>query len=461
LPVDEHGSMLATGFEDSLLGMALVSPDGRFLRVNRALCHLLGRTEEELATLTYADVTHPDDVELSQGNIVRSLAGAVRGFKLQKRYLHADGREIWAVLTSSLLRDAEGVPLCFFSQVLDLSDQGPDLEPSTGEAPMQFVAVCDSEGRFTDVSPVAFHFFGLRPDDLRGRSAFDVLHPDDMAATRAVLQGLLAHPGAIVPVGRVRVTDRHSTWRTVEVNATNLLHQPAGGIRIGARLVERPRPDTDAGPAGRLLVVEPDERARISRELHDGLGQILTSIALFAKTIEDDVPLAQRRRVTSLRKLVDDALVSTRSLVWSLRPPELNRSGLLSSLARLAQGAREQAGLRVDFDGRGLVDPLSPTTEATVYRFVQEALGNVMRHAAAGSVAIVLSRSDSRLITVVEDDGQGFEPAAVATAGGVGLHSMRERARLAGGEVSIESAPGRGTLLRLDIPCAALRPAVR
>jgi PAS domain S-box-containing protein len=453
--------MLATGFEDSLLGMALASPDGRFLQVNRALCRLLGRSQEELTTLSVLDVTHPDDVALSQSNLARALAGDVRSFKLQKRYLHADGRVVWAVLTTSLLRDAEGAPLCFFSQVLDLSERDREAEPAPSETPMQFVAVCDAQGRFTDVSPSAFQFFGLRPDRLRGRSAFDLLHPDDVAGARSVLEHLLALPGASLSVGRVRVPDRQYDWRLVEVIATNLLHHPAGGIRIGVRLLQWPEPETGTEPSGRLLGVEADERTRISRELHDGLGQILTSIALFAKAIEDDVPRAQRRRVASLRMLVDDALASTRSLVWSLRPAELNRSGLLSSLTRLAQGAREQAGLRVDFDARGLVRPLPPTTEATVYRFVQEALSNVMRHAAARSVAITLSRSASRLIAVVEDDGAGFEPAEAESAGGVGLFSMRERARLAGGEVTIESAPGRGTMLRLDIPCGAARPAWR
>jgi signal transduction histidine kinase len=223
---------------------------------------------------------------------------------------------------------------------------------------------------------------------------------------------------------------------------------------------------TDPGPGGaaeggRLLGVEPDERARIARELHDGLGQILTSIALFAKAIEDEVPAAHRRQVASLRSLVDEALVSTRSLVWSLRPAELNRSGLMYSLTRLARGAGEQAGLRVHVDARSLAGPLSPAIETTVYRFVQEALGNVMRHASANSVAIVLSRSESRVTAVVEDDGVGFEPAVAAASGGVGLYSMHERVRLAGGELRIESAPGRGTSLRLDIPCRPARPALR
>jgi PAS domain S-box-containing protein len=449
--------MLATGFEDSLLGMALVSPDGRFLRVNRALCRLLGRSEEELTTMSYADVTDPHDVALSQGNVDRALTGAVRGFRLQKRFRHADGHSVWAVLTTSLLRDAEGAPLCFFSQVFDLTD--PDASP--GEAPMQFVAVCDAHGRFTDASPGAFEFFGLHPDELHGRSALDLVHPDDLPATRAALDDLLAAPGATLPIGRVRVPDRQRAWRTVEVVATNLLEHPSGGIRLGARLVPPPGAETGAEPGVRLLAVEPDERARISRELHDGLGQVLTSIALFAKSIEDDVPAAYRRRVASLRLLVDDARASTRSLVWSLRPAELNRSGLLYSLTRLAQGVRQQAGLRVDLDARGLVDPLPPAIEATVFRFVQEALGNVMRHAAARSVAIVLSRSASRVLIVVEDDGVGFEPAGAEAGGGLGLHSMRERARLAGGELSIESAPGRGTLLRLDIPCGPTRPARR
>jgi PAS domain S-box-containing protein len=455
--------MLTAAFEDSVLGMALVSPDGRFLRTNRALCRLLGRGESELATLSFADVTHPDDVDLCRRNMDRALAGTVRGFRLQKRYRHADGRIIWAVLATSLLRDGEGAPVCFFSQVFDLAEPEPGAGPTAAE-PMRFVVVCDAEGRFTDADRRAVEFLGLRPDELRGRSAFDLIHPDDVSGTRAVLGRLLAQPGVTLSVGCVRVPGRQEAWRTVEVVATNLLHHPAGGIRIGARLLERPPRSlgTDQSgplPGGRLLGVEPDERARISRELHDGLGQILTSIALFAKAIEDEVPTAHRRRVASLRLLVDEALVSTRSLVWSLRPAELNRSGLLYSLTRLARGAGEQVGLRVHLDARGLVGPLPPATEATVYRFVQEALGNVMRHAAADSVAIVLSRSESRVTAAVEDDGVGFEPAEAG--GGVGLCSMRERARLAGGELRIESAPGRGTSLRLEIPCGPARPALR
>src|SRR5258707_348661 len=421
--VSQHGSMLATGFENSLLGMALVSPDGRFLQANGALCRLLGRGEEELTTLTFTDVTHRDDVDLSYGNLARALSGAVTGFKLQKRYLHADGRVVWAVLTTSLLRDGEGAPLCFFSQVLDLSDPDPDVEPAPPETPMQFVAVCDAEGRFTDVSPAAFQFFGLPSDRLVGRSAFDLLHPDDVTATRSALQHLLAHPGASLSLGRMRVPDRQHDWRLVEVVATNLLHHRRGGIRIGVRLIQWPEAGgtgrgTGPEPAGRLLAVEADERSRISRELHDGLGQILTSIALFAKSIEDEVPPAQRRRVASLRMLVDDALVSTRSLVWSLRPAELHRSGLLDSLTRLARGVREQAGLRVDLDARGLVAPLPPATEATVSRFVRGALSNVMRHAGARWVAVVLSRSPPRLIAGGEDGGAGFEPAEAEAAGG-------------------------------------------
>src|SRR5258707_468839 len=208
--VSQHGSMLATGFENSLLGMALVSPDGRFLQANGALCRLLGRGEEELTTLTFTDVTHRDDVDLSYGNLARALSGAVTGFKLQKRYLHADGRVVWAVLTTSLLRDSEGAPLCFFSQVLDLSDPDPDV----GSAP----------------------------------------------------QHLLGHPGASRSLGRMRVRDGQHDGRLVEVVATNLLHHRRGGIRIGVRLLQWPEAGgtgsgTGPEPAGRLLAVEADERS--------------------------------------------------------------------------------------------------------------------------------------------------------------------------------------------------------
>jgi PAS domain S-box-containing protein len=324
--------------------MALVSPEGRFLRANPATCRLLGRSEEDLVALSITDVTHPGDLEISLTSLRLAVAGRFRGYQLQKRYVHGDGHFVRAVLTTSLLRDTEGTPLYFFSQLLDLTEL-----PRTGD---------------------------------RG-----------------------------------------------------------------------PSDDT----VGRLLRAETDERSRVARELHDGLGQILTSIALFAKTIENEVPCDQRRKLTALRGLADEALASTRSLAWSLRPVEMHGVGLLDSLGRLVQGVRDRAGLRVDFHAQGLDVPLPPNLETTVYRFVQEALVNVMRHAEANTVAVVLRRVGSQVNAVVEDDGVGFDATAgTGPGGGMGLLHMQERARLAGGEVCIESAPGKGTCVRLEVAAAPM-----
>src|SRR5260370_1046279 len=122
-----------------------------------------------------------------------------------------------------------------------------EVGPAGREAAMQLVRVWEAGGRFTVVGRAGFQFFGLPSDRLVGRSAFGLLHPGDGTAPRSALQHLLAHPGASLPLGRVRVPDRQHDWRLVEVVATNLLHHRSGGIRIGVRLLQWPA----AGGTGR------------------------------------------------------------------------------------------------------------------------------------------------------------------------------------------------------------------
>jgi PAS domain S-box-containing protein len=110
-------------FEDGATGMAIVAPEGRWLRVNRSLCEIIGYSEEELLSLTFQDITHPDDLELDLGCVREMLAGEIRTYQMEKRYLHKDGRVIWVLLSVSLVRDEGGEPLYFVCQIQDISDR--------------------------------------------------------------------------------------------------------------------------------------------------------------------------------------------------------------------------------------------------------------------------------------------------------------------------------------------------
>jgi signal transduction histidine kinase len=151
--------------------------------------------------------------------------------------------------------------------------------------------------------------------------------------------------------------------------------------------------------------------------------------------------------------LADEALATTRSLAWSLRAQAAPLEGMTESLRSLAATIGSRTGLSIELSGE-VKTRFGLRVEAAVYRIVEEALTNVMRHASATTVTISLQHSGERLTVVVQDDGAGFDPSLrTLTAGsGMGLLCMEERARLVDGFVEIDSAPGRGAALRLSLP---------
>jgi PAS domain S-box-containing protein len=204
----------------------------------------------------------------------------------------------------------------------------------------------------------------------------------------------------------------------------------------------------------RIVRTQEEERERVALELHDGLGQLLTSISLFASDLEHEVAAEAKPRVRRVNDLVRRAIGDSRQLVWSLRPPELERLGLVPALRRLA-GETSMPELTVDLHEELGDVRLAPESEAVVYRVVQEAVHNALKHAGASAISILLRRTNGQLTTLVEDNGRGFDPAAVPPDRGLGLIGMRERAELVEGALVVESASEAGTRVRLMVPIAA------
>lgn len=204
----------------------------------------------------------------------------------------------------------------------------------------------------------------------------------------------------------------------------------------------------------RIVRAQEEERERVALELHDGLGQLLTSIALFASDLENEVPEAAKPRAIRVHELIRRAIGDSRQLVWSLRPPELERLGLVPALRRMADEA-SAPDLTVDLHEEIGGARLGPESEAVVYRVVQEAVHNAQKHAEASAISILLRRSNGRLTTLVEDNGRGFDPAMVPAGRGLGLIGMRERAELVDGALIVESAAHAGTRVRLTVPMAS------
>jgi len=201
----------------------------------------------------------------------------------------------------------------------------------------------------------------------------------------------------------------------------------------------------------RVVTAQESERRRLARELHDETGQALTSILLGLRPVEEAQNEDElRAAVTEVRDLVRSTLQDVRRLAVDLRPSALDDFGLVPALERLVGSFTEQTGIAVDFQSL-LTGRLPPEIETALYRIVQESLTNVVKHARAGRVSIVLRRGQDAVSVVVEDDGVGFDPSATREDG-LGLVGMRERVALLGGRFDIESRPGAGTTFVAEVP---------
>ena len=197
-----------------------------------------------------------------------------------------------------------------------------------------------------------------------------------------------------------------------------------------------------------LLEGQELERKRLARELHDETGQALASILLGLKTLEQQVGEEPLRLV---RELVGSALDDVRRLTVELRPPALDDFGLEPALERLASLVRERSGFDVQLKVSIPAAGLPPELETALYRVVQEALTNVVKHAEASAVSIVVTSSGGSVRAVVEDDGVGFRLDRVRDEA-LGLVGMRERATVLGGRFEVHSAPGAGTTVAVELP---------
>ncbi len=194
------------------------------------------------------------------------------------------------------------------------------------------------------------------------------------------------------------------------------------------------------------------ERRRLARELHDETGQALTSILLGLRAVEEADQAAEvGKAIGDLRELVVATLQDVRRLAVQLRPKALDDFGLVPALERLVQTFSESSGIKVDLEAQLGEERLPNEVETTLYRITQEALTNVVKHAGATKVSILLVRRSGSATVVIEDDGGGFDPADAA-ADRLGLEGMRERAELHEGRLTIETSPGSGTTLVVEIP---------
>ncbi|HZD87618.1 MAG TPA: histidine kinase [Gaiellaceae bacterium] len=201
----------------------------------------------------------------------------------------------------------------------------------------------------------------------------------------------------------------------------------------------------------RAIEAQEGERLRISRGLHDEVGQVLTGVLLQLDALEDANPDARRRRTAETRQTVRQALEEVRRIAQELRPQPLEHLGLVSALIELSRRFADQSGLAVERRFAADLPRVSLDGELAIYRVAQESLTNVARHAQAGRVVLTLQPGAGSVILHVSDDGRGMSEAAAENGRG-GLRGMREHALLVGGVLAIAPGRGGGVDVRLEVP---------
>jgi signal transduction histidine kinase len=297
----------------------------------------------------------------------------------------------------------------------------------------------------------------------RSEEFLGVVHLEDRARLSDAIRSCLELGGAVDVEFRALREDGTTRWLRATGRAPSAGELPAVVHGVLSDIDPRKRAEAErAELLLRLNEAQENEQRRIARELHDHVGQTVTGLSIGLKRLEKAIDtvangkgvVAQVRWLQGLTAKIGRDIHRAAS---DLRPTALDDLGLLKALATYVAEWSERFGIRVDLQVLGSGGgAIPPEVETAAYRIVQEALTNVLKHAGASSVSVVLERRGDHLRIIVEDDGNGFDPAQLSEPGDarprLGLSGIRERLRLLGGKVTIESAPGAGTTLYIDLP---------
>jgi PAS domain S-box-containing protein len=330
------------------------------------------------------------------------------------------------------------------------------------DAALDAVVMMDAQGKVAHWNAAAERMFGYLAGEILGENVHEKLVPP--AYRDGARQGL----GHFFQTGEGRVVGRvleltalrkDGTEFPIELSVAPV--QRDGGwwaVAIIRDITRRKRAERDLlreqKLLSQLLDLHERERKLMAYEIHDGLTQHLTGalyrLQAFRETWArkpDEAWKAFDVSMNLLRQSIDDA----RQLISGLRPPILDEAGVVEAVDYLVCETRDRTGLTIEFDHDEAFDRLAPPLESTIFRVVQEALTNATRHSGSDRVRIELGQAGGRVRVVVRDWGSGFDPAAVED-GRFGLRGIRERARLLGGKAAVETAPGEGTRVTVELP---------
>jgi two-component system, NarL family, sensor histidine kinase UhpB len=472
LPADDLEEL----YEHAPCGYISALPDGRIIRVNQTFVNLTGHDRDRLI----ADGVRISHLMTTPGRVFYDTHFAplirIQGFvrEIAVDLVRPNQRPLPVLVNATQIKDAAGEPARIRFMVFDATERRryeADLLAARRRAEHFEVIVqtsadailrVDPDGSVRTWNPGAEKMFGYSASDAVGQKAWDVIRIADGEALAAETFPELLR-GRTVSRDAICLT-RDGGQLDMFITATPHIEPPGELTGVSAvirditsrkRIAEARHRDNMQQA---LLESLEAERRRISRDLHDHLGQQLTGLRLALADLRSARDGDMARRIDIIQ---EQALAIDRDLgflAFDLRPTKLAESGLAEALDELVRGWKRHYLIDAELivhrvDGRRL----APATEVNLYRIAQEALNNTVKHARATSVSLIYDEGPEEVALIVEDDGVGFDPEMVSlepasSEGGLGLAGMHERAAIVGGHVEIESTPAAGTTIFVHVP---------
>jgi PAS domain S-box-containing protein len=450
---------------------------GTFADFNAHACQLFGLSAEALRGLGPVQLSPPrqPDGRESKAAAAEYLRQAAAYARPVFEWTHraADGQEFPCEVR--LVRLPDPHRLLVRGSVTDISER-KRAEAALRESEERFrnafdfaaigMALVAPDGHCLRVNPSLCAMLGYSPLELLARNFQSITHPDDLDEDLGLVKQMLADA---IPYYHLEKRyfhkEGHVIWALLSVSLLRGRHgEPHYFISQIEDISERKEAEKTLQTynlrlkalSHQILGTQEAERRRLARELHDEIGQVLTTVGLRLHQLKTVCGASAETALNDDIAVINGAIEQVRELSLNLRPPMLDVLGLEAALRWYAQTQSQRAGVDVRLVGHLNVPRLDPDQEIACFRVVQEATTNVLRHAHARQVWIELQQEETELSVATRDDGVGFDVAAMhqraGCGGSFGILAMRERVELLGGRLEIESAPGQGTRVCARFP---------
>ena len=460
-------------------GVWVIDEDAKTVFVNYPMAEMLGYTEEEMLGIDLFEFMDEKAVDTAKENLERREAGITEQHDFE--FIQKDGSRVNVILVTRPLTDNDGNYKGAIAGVINVTErmqaeealrESEEKYRSLVESTEDSIYLVDRNCAYLFMNKMHLSRFGMKANEVIGRAYGEFHSKKETNEFAKRVNEIFENARSLSYEYR---SDKNGRYYIRTLSPVKDLEGNIVAVTVVSKdITERKQAEEDLRQANeelsrehnqrkilskRLIDLLEKDRRQIAMELHDHIGQTLTSIKMNLETIHgklkpghtelgDQMTVAQERTIQAIKDI--------KNVSHGLRPPMIDALGVVSSLRELCNEVQQQTDMEIHFFSRGIPKRFEEEKELAIYRIAQEALTNIIRHAQAKNVFVNLVKKDEKLSLSVEDDGAGFDyHKAMQTSGrkgALGLRIMRERAVQLDGEFTLESQPGKGTHLLVEIP---------